>query len=337
MSEQEATGSAQKPIGGFFELELSHGALPHHAGALALSTGRSCLCAILDFEKPKRCFMPHFTCNATLDPFLQRGIQLEFYGLAADFSPSSLPELEEGDCFLFTNYWGIQRELASVLSERYGSRLIVDDTHDFHAQARYPKSWSFTSARKYFGVPDGAFLYLPVGTEELEVLPEETPAFEDISTLHSARRSLGRQAEAFAAYQAYEKSLPCELLRISSYSSAVLASLDIDAAFAKRRANFDFLARALGPHNTLDLPDSPELTPFAYPFLPSNPVDKTNYYREQIFVPTYWPDVTARDGVDCEVALRCTKELIPFPIDHRYGQAEMQRMIDVTHRILNEQ
>lgn len=304
---------------------------------MALSTGRSCLCAILDYQRPTRCFVPHYTCNATLDPFLQRGIQLEFYGLDKEFAPTGLPELEEGDCFLFTNYWGMQRELAQALSERYGSCLIVDDTHDFHAQALYPKSWSFTSARKYFGVPDGAFLYLPVGVEERDVLPEATPAFEGISTLHSASRSLGKQAEGFAAYQEYEKSLPCELLRISSYSTAVLASLDIAAAFQTRRENFDLLARSLGPHNTVQLTDSPELTPFAYPFLPSAPVDKTQYYKEQIFVPSYWPDVSVRAGVDCEVALQCAKELIPFPIDHRYGQREMQRMIDVTLRILNEQ
>ena len=64
---------------------------------------------------------------------------------------------------------------------------------------------------------------------------------------------------------------------------------------------------------------------------------KGEYHREQIFVPTYWPDVLQRRGVGCEVSLNFAKNLIPFPIDHRYGAVEMQRIVDVTNRLLNAQ
>ena len=305
-----------------------------HPGATALSTGRSCLCAILEYLKPKRCYLPHFTCDATLEPFHRLGVQVLFYELDAELRPRSMPELEAGDCYLVTNYWGLQRELCEQLSTSLGQQLIVDDTHDFYAEGRYPTSWSFTSARKYFGVPDGAFLYMPGGVSQDEVVPADTPAFEDISVRHAASRSAGLQQRGFAEYQAYERSLPCELYRSSHYSRAVLAKLDLGAARRRRRANFLQMAQALGEHNTLHMPAGGDASPFVYPFLPAQSLGKPEYYSRRIFVPTYWPDVLQRSGVTCETALALAANLIPFPIDHRYGFDDMQRMVDLTLELL---
>ncbi|MFT7676999.1 MAG: hypothetical protein ACI8QC_000976 [Planctomycetota bacterium] len=323
-----------KPIGGFFELEFEAAGTPVHPRASALSTGRSCLYAIVEYLKPKRCYLPHYTCNATLDPFHELGVEVLFYELDAELRPRNIPQLAAGDCFLLTNYWGLQRELCAELSARLGQQLIVDDTHDFHAEGPYPTSWSFTSARKYFGVPDGAFLYIPDGVSEDQVVPADTPSFENISVRHAASRSAGLQQLAFREYQAYERSLPCGLYRISHYSRAMLAKLNLGAAQERRRENFLQMAQALGEYNTLNMPASEDASPFVYPFLPAQTLKKSEYYSQRIFVPTYWPDVLQRSGVTCETALAVTANLIPFPIDHRYGPNDMQRMVDLTLELL---
>ncbi|MGI9517089.1 MAG: hypothetical protein ACR2NP_08595, partial [Pirellulaceae bacterium] len=319
-----------KPIGGFFELEIPPVHEPVHDNAIALSTGRSCLLAALEYQRPRSCYVPHYTCDATLLPFWQLGIETPFYELDSQLRPVKTPELAEDECFLITNYWGLQRELASTYSEQFGSRLIVDDTHDYYSFGHYPKSWSFTSARKYFGVPDGAFLYIPAGVEHDQVVGDNVNSFQSISLEHSVNRLLGRQEQAFVQYQAYEKSLPCALDRISDYSWAILSSLDLTATSARRRANFDWLAEQLGTINALEIDSSGELTPFVYPLLPRTPMGKKSFHEQRIFVPTLWPDVLQRPNVTCKAAIEYTQNLIPLPVDHRYGEEDMQRIVDVT-------
>lgn len=51
-----------KPIGGYFELELPlHSEL--HADAIALNGGRFCLEYLLRCRKYSKIYIPYFTCN----------------------------------------------------------------------------------------------------------------------------------------------------------------------------------------------------------------------------------------------------------------------------------
>src|SRR5690606_31516894 len=160
---------------------------------------------------PTLVHVPFHTCDATLEPFKRMGVETKFYGLKEDLEPASLPDLQAGEYFLWTNYYGLCGPLTERLKLHYGDRLILDDTHDFFHGA-HPGHWSFTSARKYFGVPDGAYLFPP---DPIEV---DAPRNMEISLDHGMLRAMGLQAEAFAAYQRYEASLPCSVQRISTVS-----------------------------------------------------------------------------------------------------------------------
>jgi hypothetical protein len=183
-------------------------------------------------------------------------------------------------------------------------------------------------------------LYLPEGVDQADVVPESTESFRSISLQHSVNRMLGRmlghQEQAFAEYQAYEKSLPCALDRISSYSESILSFLDMAKLFARRRENFLQLVEALADSNSLAVRHEPMATPFVYPFLPRQPIPRAEFHKQQIFVPTLWPDVLTRPAVTCQTAVHYTENLIAFPIDHRYGALEMQRIVDVTRALENQ-
>jgi hypothetical protein len=322
-----------QPIGGFFELEIPRPTNPFRKDAIALATGRSCLQAILKYQQPARCFVPHYTCNATLAPFLELGIELVFYELDSSLCPQKTPRLNDGELFLLTNYWGLQRALAASLSRRYRDRLVVDDTHDFFSSGHYPESWSFTSARKYFGIPDGAFLQPPIHVRPADVVPEDTETFQAISLQHLMNRKRGLQSQAFHEYQDYEKSLPTSLCRMSNYSRLMLSLIDMKSAKRKRQQNFAMLAESLNESNRITLSPAADSSPFVYPYLPQEPIAKRLFHEERIFVPTLWPDVIQRDSLTCSVALDYAHNLIPLPVDHRYGAAEMNRMIDVTKKL----
>ena len=163
----------QKPIGGFFELELPPQGKMYHEGALALSTGRSCISMVLEIEKPKRVIVPDYSCYAVFEPIIERNIEVKYYDIGFQLDPLHDIEPNQDDLLIFVNFFGLKNKAAEKLSNLYGSKVLVDNTHHYFHKG-YPKSYSFTSARKYFGVPDGAFLYGAELEESIKGIPRNT-------------------------------------------------------------------------------------------------------------------------------------------------------------------
>ena len=315
-----------RPIGGFFELELPHGRSRIHPLAHALSTGRACLMVILEYLMPRLVYVPFYTCDAALEPFVRLGIQTRYYSLDKTLFPHELPPLKEGEYLLWTNYFGICSEHTRRIKEYYEGQVILDDTHAFF-QNGHSGYWSFTSARKYFGVPDGAFLYAPV---HLEIKADR---FTGISLAHGLLRRLGRQEEAYEAYKLYERSLDCNVHRISEVSEGLLRGVDTTWVADVRRQNFNFMHAALKEVNCLPIGQVSDV-PFCYPYLPASPIDRNGLNAKGIFVPSLWPDIASRgiEGFDFEK--RISVELLPLPIDHRYTPADLQYILDYLRKAI---
>lgn len=72
------------PIGGYFELELP--CFPeYHAKAIALNSGRFCLEYILRCRKYAKVYVPYFTCDSAVEPFVKLGIPYEFYRIDKNY------------------------------------------------------------------------------------------------------------------------------------------------------------------------------------------------------------------------------------------------------------
>jgi hypothetical protein len=86
----------------------------------------------------------------------------------------------------------------------------------------------------------------------------------------------------------------------------------------------------LGRHNRIAIPlnDMSGTAPMCYPFLPDAPMTHASLWQRRLFVPQYWPEVSTRpvDGFVRE--RRFAAELMPLPIDQRYGAEEMTMMCD---------
>lgn len=310
-----------KPIGGFFELELPGGGSDPHPDAIALSTGRACLMVMLHHLKPSLVHVPFHTCDATLEPFHRLKVPTKYYALANHLSPSSLPLLGANEFFLWTDYYGVCGAITERLKAHYGDKLLIDDTHAFYRKG-HAGHWSFTSARKYFGVPDGAYLYAPAPVKV------DAERFDRASLTHSALRSMGRQEEAYAAYTAYERSLTCDVHRISTISEGLLRGVDHDAVNGARRRNFRFLHEQLGGRNTIGLDPAADEVPFCYPYLPEHAVDRPAMYAKGLFAPVLWPDTLHRNVEGFDFEKRISAQLLPLPVDHRYTADDLRRFTD---------
>lgn len=310
-----------KSIGGFFELELPHHGSSPHPDAIMLSTGRACLMVILSEIKPKLVHVPFHTCNATLEPFKLKDVETRYYALNEKMEPSDLPELGVGEFFLWTNYYGLCGRQTDELKRHYGGRLIIDDTHAFFHGA-HGGHWSFTSARKYFGVPDGAFLFAP------HAITLQPPRFTGVSMDHSILRSLGFQQRAFEAYQLYENSLTCNVNGISVVSEGLLKGIDLAETMRRRTTNYAFLSEQIGHLNRISIERVDNDVPYCYPFLPEVAMDRSKFYEQGFFVPRLWPDASLRNIEGFEWEKRLGTDLLPLPIDHRYTPEDLLPLVE---------
>lgn len=310
-----------RPIGGFFELETSNAGPGPHPLAIGMSTGRGCLIAIIEKLRPKLVHVPFHICDTALEPFRKLCIPTNFYSIKPDLSPGPIPALKQNEFILWVNYYGVCGHATDQLKARYGSRLIIDDTHAFF-HGKHVEQYSFTSARKYFGVPDGAYLFSP---ETLEVT---APRFRGASLIHSTLRTMGLFDEAYTAYTAYENSLPCEKFRISKVSQLLLRSINFHEIQQLRLRNYYWLDSILAKSNTLLLTPAPSDVPFCYPYLPEKPISRHRLKNANLFIPTLWPDVTKRPVKGYDTERKISTDLLPLPIDHRCSLSDLKRLVD---------
>ena len=315
-------------IGGFFELELPDLGRAFHMEALALTNGRSCVRWILERERPQRVYVPFYSCEALYEPIKEMGIRYEYYSIDEKLNPIDLPIPENNELLICINYFGLKNDEMFKLSERYGNKIVIDDTHRFFHRG-YPGSYSFTSARKYFGVPDGAYLY---GAKNVEI--EKISRFDRVSLAHSFARLIGKQDEAYENFIKYEASLRAGVERISIISERLLNCVDYPKVMERRLGNFQYLDEIFASQNTLDFDVDAIDAPFCYPLLPRVAVDKKKLYKELIFVPTLWPDIFDRKCKKYACEYDMADRLLPLPIDHRYDRQDMQRMAEILTKLI---
>lgn len=312
----------KSPIGGFIELDIAPKRPFYHENAYAVSNGRAATALIMDLAKPSKVYVPYYACQALYDPLIIRNIPFEYYGLTPEMKPDKLPELHEAEMFIYINFFSTRHSYAGFLERRYGSKLIVDNTQSFFTKA-YKKAWAFNSARKFFGVADGAFMYSPYGKESL-TFERKT----DFNFLHLVNRLSGLDDRYYREYLISEEELDSNIYRISRFSELVLRQIDMQNAKKKREENFSLLHSRLKHLNRFPINEKDVSGPHYYPLFPEDKIDKALFSREKIFIPTLWPDVQTRSS---EGAFKFDKEfadkLLPLPIDHRYGVEEMNFVI----------
>lgn len=311
-------------IGGYFGMEeCGAGIFPHRDGIL-LNTGRNALEYILrDIAKIDKIWIPHFTCSVILEPIVKLGIRYEIYEVNEEYEISSSEHISLGEAqyLLVNNYFGIKDAYIKSLAEKYGERLIVDCAQAFFAKP-IPGIKSFYSCRKFVGVADGGIAY--------GVSPEMIRQFEhDDSSKHSShlqiRRNHGAEA-GFKEYQKNEQNLSNQpIRRMSKQTLEQLESIDYERIIATRSANFHFIDKVLQTSNLFSIPDETTFScPMTYPYVTT----KASFIRRdmaanRIYVPTYWPTIPGSQ-IQCHLH----NQLLPLPIDQRYGIKEMEQIID---------
>ncbi|MBN4081758.1 hypothetical protein JYU23_01375 [bacterium AH-315-C07] len=317
-----------KPIGGFFELEQGTKDELYHLEALPLTSGRACFNYILQQFNPAHVHVPFFCCDSLLVPLTENNIQYTFYHIDEELNPINLDSVGNNELIVYINYYGLKNNTVQTLIKKFRDQLVIDNTHAFFERNQL-KNWSFNSTRKFFGVPDGGYLYGP----KLESANLERN--DDLIIDHLVLRLEGKQEESYQHYLNNEDMIKHEILGMSEYSEKLLGKVDYEAIKHIRQSNFEHHEKRLSSYNKLNITGKSDGVPCYYPFLIDAPIDRNILFEQQIFIPCLWPDVINREIEEFEFEKSLARNILPLPIDHRYTIADCDTVVDSILELIN--
>lgn len=315
-----------KEIGGYFELQLRKGE-HYHKGAVELNTARNCFEYILRAKKYKKVYIPYLNSEVIWEPLKKLGVDYEFYSVDFKIDPLFEKSLKEDEVFFYSDIYGIKRCTVDRLVKRFGKQLIVDNTHAFFSNPHEGIDTIY-SPRKFFGLPDGAYLYTDtLLNEQLE----QDNAMNHMTHLLK-RIEYGSASAGYQDYLDYCASLVNQpIKRMSNLGSALLASIDYEDLKAKQIKNFQLLHTLLGKDNQYIFDDFPADTcPLSYMFYSEDPNLRKKLIDNKIYVSTYWKEtlnLVEKDSAEYKIV----NYLLPLPCDHRYNEEDMLRIRDVIY------
>ncbi len=308
-------------IGGYFEWEAGNGMAHYHPDALQLNTARNALYCILQARSYSKVYLPEYICDVLLQPIERSCVTVEYYRLNKILEPDlDVETIDPNALFLYTNYFGLRGDTVFNLS-RAIKNLVIDNAQAFFAKP-LPGVNTLYSPRKFFGVPDGAFLY----AEDIDV--SNLPL--DISYDRCAHllKRLDVSAEAgFNDFKKNEDTLgnlpPC---RMSVLTSEILSNIDYAAVAQKRRSNYEYLAIHLDQYNEVRFDLTEDAVPMCYPFLQAEATLYDKLVQHSVFIPRLWPHLLLSDKKD-SVAFLYASSMLALPIDQRLQTRDLDSII----------
>jgi len=309
-----------REIGGYFELELNSGR-EYHSSAIRLNLGRTAFEYILRAKKVQKVFLPYYTCEVMLEPITRLGINYEFYSINERLEPVfNYALLNEADYFLYTNYFGVKDKLIRQLAKKI-SNLIIDNSQAFYAK---PLSGvdTFYSPRKFFGLPDGGYLYTDV------IISSD---FKKDNSSHRFEHLIGRIEENAETYYALfrendQKLKGQSIKNMSNITSRLLLNIDYKKVAKTRITNFEYLHNRLSKSNLINFDYASGDVPMVYPFLREDSELRERLIKNKIYTACYWP--TVKKWVTKEsIEFIFSTYIVSLPIDQRYNLDDMSTII----------
>ena len=313
-------------IGGY--IELDHYRLPMlHEEAVKLNSGSNCLAYLIETRNIRKIAMPKFMCDSCNSVLQRYGVEVVYYSVGMDFKPQN-PNTDEDTWLYVVNFYGqLTNEYLKELNGIY-RHMIVD-----HAQAYFQPPLEHVdtlyTCRKFFGVADGAILY----TDQL--LNRELNRDESFERMHFLLGRFERSASEFYGEYVNNNHIFSEepVKTMSKLTENLLHGIDSEYVKNRRTENFALLHTIFRDRNKLKL-RVPEGA-FMYPLYLENGAEiRKALQKNRIFIPTLWPAVFNLCRTD-EPEYDMAENILPLPVDQRYGETEIRYMAEMTEGLMN--
>ena len=317
-----------KEIGGYLEIERSYG--KEFFNGLALNTSRNCLQFLIRERNIKKIYIPYYLCLVIEDTCINEGIEIIYYHIDCNFKPIlDNVSLNDNEYIYIVNYFGmLSNDYLKEVEDKYVN-VIFDNTHSFYSEPLDGVDTIY-NCRKYFGVPDGAYL---ISNLDINNVKER---FFEASSLGRIKHLFGRfEKDAQSFYEDFSQAEceldNCDIELMSKITHNMLCSIDYDGIYESRLRNYIILAKELSNVNLLNLNMN---STYMYPLLVSNGKELRTYLiNHKIYIPKLWPSLDKFELNEFESNL--FENLVPLPIDQRYSDSDMKYILDIIKKFLD--
>lgn len=308
-----------KEIGGYFEFEQLLNQ-PYHTQVVELNTARHALIYLVMAKEIEKIYIPKFLCSSVSSVLESYSIPYETYSIDKDFLPIFNTSLNGNEFLYIVNYYGqLSEKTINELNNKH-KNIIVDNVQAFF-QKPIPGIDTIYSCRKYFGVPDGAYLSTDVRLGNKLAYDTSMDRMK-----HLLGRYEGNASDYYLDFKKVSSIFKDEpVKKMSKLTNNLLGAIDYHYIMKRRNLNFSFLHEKLSTTNKLKLTDTKG--PFAYPYYVENGITiRKKLASKNIFIPTLWPEILKNENKD-SIEYKYASNILPLPCDHRYTKNDMEIII----------
>ena len=298
----------------------------------------------------KKVLIPAYTCETVITPFEEAGWTCCYYNINKDLRIDTeyLEDLSnriEPALVVVHPYYGMslndqESDTLRKIHEK-GALIVLDLTHCIFAE---PKDdfvdYYVGSYRKWFPIPDGAFLkakdarfHIPQD-ENVDFVTKQADAMylrnqyfqSEVMPLKAISIRLNKLAEGLADHHIKPH-------RMSSFSQELKQRENVRVIEERRRENFAFLFNHLnqGPDCRFICSDLSDLSasPLYFAIYVENRESLQRVLAEnRIYAPVLWPNAHAELLISEDVTY-IYQHILAIPCDQRYGKEDMERIVCV--------
>ncbi len=314
-------------MGSFIELEYPNGK-EYYKGdnVVRLNSGRTAIYHSIKSYNCKKVYLPIYQCETVKDFLIKKRIEIEFYTIDENFIPK-MDTNEEDSCMIIVNYCGIfSTQYIKNIADKY-KNVIIDNSQAFFSKP-LENCLNVYSARKFFGVPDGAYV---VGKPYLysDDMYEDDHS-SDTSLFLMQRIEYGCEGKAYASRTLNEERIDnSDIKNMSKFTRYLLDGIDYENVKKKRIENFNVVRSMLKEKNILDIDKyfDEDCVPMVYPFMIENENLLDYLLENKHFQGNWWRyilDITSKNSME----YRLSKYMIPLTIDQRYTAEDVKNLCD---------
>ncbi|MEG2081233.1 MAG: hypothetical protein RRZ68_06710 [Oscillospiraceae bacterium] len=313
-------------IGSFLELSFPKN-LEYYKGEKNIARLNSGRAAIYHAVRALGCdtvWLPFYQCDTVREFLTKKNIKIKYYHIDKDFNPVDLQK-QPSEALLFVNYYGIiSNERLAMISKSY-TNVIIDNSQGFF-MLPLKNAMNVYSARKFVGVPDGAYV---IGENAEKYLDEYNQCYSSDTSLFLLQRiEYGCEGKTYESRSVNENRIDTEdIMKMSALTRAILDGTDYEFIKNKRRENFEIAHKLFKDVNKINPKMYYDKTcvPMVYPLVVEDDALLQKLLDNKHFQGHWWSYLLSEMGEnDFEYWL--SRYIIPITIDQRYGSEEIKHV-----------
>lgn len=319
-------------IGSFIELQFPCGKEYYSdkkfcgMDVVRLNSGRCAIyhaCTVLECDTA---WLPFYQCETVRSFLLKKGIKVKYYHIDKDFNPI---DINQGpcECVVLVNYFGIMSKTRMTLLANNYKNVIIDNSQAFFAEP-IEECINVYSARKFVGVPDGAYV---IGDDATKCSKSYEQGYSsDTASFMLSRIEYGCEGKTYKMRTENEERIDREDVRLmSKLTHTILDGTDYGSIIQKRKENFEFVKSELECINKLSVDAylSDDCVPMVYPLVVEDECLLSFLIANKHFQGRWWKYVLGEVSPAC-FEYYLSRYMIPITIDQRYGKAELLELCE---------